>query len=233
LCAGADVFLSLTRQTAALKAARADTRFMKSVIFDLGGVLIDWNPRPAFRKSGLTDEKIESFIVGPFKQLHWLAHDSRAPFAESLTPHLAKHPDYALLIAMMIENWDEFVGAPIGGTVALLEELAQTQTRIFALSNWPAQTWPPGGAARASDFAFLACFADIIVSGEVGLRKPDPAIFRLAQQRFDIDPQHTLFVDDLTENIKVADSHGFKTHLFTDAATLEAALVVHGFLRRP
>lgn len=211
---------------------------MNTVIFDLGGVLIDWNPRPALRArlqdKGLpgSDADIEAFLKGPFKKLHWLAHDSKAPFTESLGPHLKSQNEHAHFIEVMIEKWDDFVREPIAGTVTLLDRLAQTKTRLYGLSNWPAQTWPPGGHQRAQDFGFLNHFADIIVSGEVGLRKPDPAIFHLARERFAVDPQETLFVDDLEENIRVARELGFAAHLFETPQGLEKDLIARGFLKQ-
>ena len=108
----------------------------------------------------------------------------------------------------------------------MLDALVEAGTPVFALTNWPAETFPPSG----TDYAFLEVFGDIVVSGEVGLRKPDTAIYRLALDRFGLDPSNVLFVDDLAGNVEAAAALGMTGHHFQDAEGLRQTMESHGLL---
>lgn len=192
-----------------------------TVVFDIGNVLLRWDPRFLFSKLIDDPDELEYFLdrVVP---LSWhTEHDRGRPFAESIAERQARFPEYAELIAAYYTHWDETIAGPIAGSVALLEALHTHGMPLYAITNYSAETFP---RARAQ-FPFLAQFRDIMVSGEEGIVKPDPEIFRRAITRWSLRPAHTLFIDDSPANIEAAARLGFRTHLFRGAQGLEAELV--------
>ncbi len=191
-----------------------------AVIFDLGGVLVDWNPRYLYRKLFADAAAMERFL-GEICTTEWNnEQDAGRPFAEAVAMLQARHPEEAERIAAYDLRWEEMIRGPIEETVEVLEELHRRDTPLYALSNWSAEKFP---IARRR-FAFLNRFRDIVVSGEVGLKKPDPRIFRLAAERFAVAPQDAVFIDDSPANVAAAASIGFRTIRFTDAASLRDEL---------
>jgi 2-haloacid dehalogenase len=200
---------------------------MRTVLFDLGGVLIDWNPRYLYRPLFGGDEAaMEDFLarVCPPEWNHQL--DEGKPFAQAVAERQRLFPEHADLIALWHQGWPQMLRAEIGDTVEILRELRERGTRLFALTNWSAETFP---IARAR-FPFLAWFEDIVVSGEVGMAKPDPRIFELTIQRTGLDPAATLFTDDSPRNIEAARASGLRAELFRDPAGLRATLSAAGLL---
>ena len=199
-----------------------------AVVFDLGGVLIDWNPRHLYRRLFDDEDEMERFlrdIVSP----EWnLEQDRGRPFAEGIEQLTRAHPDRAELIEAFWSRWPEMLGEPFHETIALLGELCAAGVRLFALSNWSAETFAIG----APRFPFLADFEAVIVSGQERLVKPDPAIFRLLVDRHGLDPTRTVFVDDSPANVRAAAALGFRAIHFTDAALLREELVAMRLLDR-
>jgi 2-haloacid dehalogenase len=194
---------------------------MDTVLFDLGGVLIDWNPRylyrPLFRGD---DAAMEDFLarVCPPEWNHQM--DEGKPFAEAVAERQRLFPEHAALIAQWYEGWPHMLRDEIPGTVAILRELRGRGVRLFALTNWSAETFP---LARAR-YPFLAWFEDIVVSGEVALAKPDPRIFELTVRRTGLDPATTLFTDDSPRNVDAARACGLRAELFTEPQRLRATM---------
>lgn len=209
------------------RASRA-SRTPHAVVFDLGGVLIDWDPRQVFRQHFASLGAMEEFMAQHFWRVHHACHDTHAPFAETLAPYKDAHPHYADAFDVLATRWQEFLVGPIPGTVALLERLAVAGVPLYALTNWPGQTWPPAHPSPA-DYAFLDRFAGIVVSGEVQLRKPDRAIYRLARERFGLGEGEAVFIDDLTVNVEAADAEGFHGIQFVSPEQVTAALAELGF----
>lgn len=198
---------------------------VKAVIFDLGGVLIEWDPTPVFREQFPDDaEGLNAFLHGPFRDVALTSCESTEPFDDLLPRFRRKYPEAAHLFDLFGARWHDFVQAPMPASIAVLDALVEAGTPVFALTNWPAETFPPRGA----DYAFLEAFGDIVVSGEVGLRKPDAAIYRLALDRFGLDPSEVLFVDDLAGNVEAAAALGMAGHHFQDAASLRREVSRHG-----
>lgn len=200
---------------------------MHTVLFDLGGVLIDWNPRYLYRPLfGENEAAMEDFLarVCPPEWNHQL--DEGKPFAQAVAERQRLFPEHAGLIALWHEGWPQMLREEIGETVALLRELRERGTRLFALTNWSAETFP---IARAR-FPFLGWFEDIVVSGEVGMAKPDPRIFALTIRRTGLDPAATLFTDDSSSNVEAARASGLHAELFRDPAGLRATLRAVGLL---
>ncbi|CDO58968.1 Hydrolase, haloacid dehalogenase-like family [Candidatus Phaeomarinobacter ectocarpi] len=206
-----------------------ETGSVKAVVFDLGGVLIDWDPRLIFQQHFATRGVLEAFLAEVFWRAHHACHDTLAPFEETLAPYKRDYPHFAPALDAMATDWQKAVMGPIPETVAVLEELVARDVPVFALSNWPAQTWPPAHP-NADDYAFLDHFRSIVVSGQVQLRKPDPAIYKLALEQFGLAAGEALFVDDLAGNADAATQAGMIGHQFLSADHLRTRLVSAGLL---
>jgi 2-haloacid dehalogenase len=195
-----------------------------AVVFDLGGVLLDWDPRHLYRRLIPDEAEMERFLRDVVSAAWNLEHDRGRSFAEGVALLTREHPDHADLIAAFHERWPEMLGGAIAGSVEILAELRASGARLLALTNWSAETWPIGRAT----FPFLAWFEAVIVSGEERLVKPDPAIFRILVDRHGLDPARTVFIDDLPANVAAASSLGFRAIRFTDAAALRRDLAAEG-----
>jgi HAD superfamily hydrolase (TIGR01509 family) len=198
----------------------------RAVLFDLGGVVIDWNPRHLYRLLFAEEAAMEAFLATVCNDEWNLWQDKGRPFAEGVEILARAYPHLAMEIGAYDTRWGEMLKGPIEESVALLAALRERGVPLFALSNWSAEKFP---LARAR-FSFLEWFDGILVSGEVGLVKPDPRIFRLAAERFALEPQRTLFVDDSPRNIAAARRLGFGAHRFTAPAPLRRALFACGLL---
>jgi len=195
---------------------------LSTVIFDLGGVLIDWDPRHLYRKLFPGDEAaMEDFLATVCTHEWNRCQDAGRSFAEGARFLKAEHPDKAELIDAYGIRFDEMIAGPIGGSIAILAELRDRGAPLFGLTNWSAETYP----AALQRFEFLRWFKGILVSGEVGLIKPDPRIFRLLIERFGIDPQRAVYVDDVEANIAAAEPFGIHAIHFTTPARLREELV--------
>lgn len=200
---------------------------MDTVLFDLGAVLIDWNPRYLYRPLFGGDEAaMERFLarIVPPEWNHQI--DAGKPFSEAVAERIRAHPAHAKLIALWKDDWAKMLREPIAESVAVLGELRQRGHRLYALTNWSAETFP---LARAK-FDFLDWFEDIVVSGEVKLAKPDPRIFALTIERCRLDPVRTVFIDDSERNVQAGRNAGLHALHFTDAQQLRTELVGLGLI---
>ena len=196
------------------------------VVFDLGGVLIDWNPRYLYRKIFDTEEAVEQFL-DEICTPEWNAEqDGGRPFAEGTALLCAQYPEHADAIRAYDERWNEMVVGAIEPTVRLLERLAEHGHLLYALTNWSAEKFPP----MRERFPFLDLFDYILVSGEVNLKKPDPEIYRRLLERIDHPPANCLFIDDNLPNIEAAAALGFHTVHFQNPQQLAARLEGYGLL---
>lgn len=197
-----------------------------TVVFDLGGVLVDWDPRYLYRQLFDDADEMESFLA-EVTNAEWNAHqDAGRPWVEAVELLSAEHPERRELIEAFHLRWPEMLAGEIPGTVDVLAELRATGIRLLALSNWSAETFP---IARER-FEFLRWFEAIVLSADVGVNKPDPRIFEHLVDRFGLDPEATVFVDDSPLNVDAAESLRFRTIRFTDAAALRVELVALGLL---
>ena len=197
-----------------------------AVVFDLGGVLIDWNPRHLYRQLIDDEPEMERFLRDVVSAEWNLEHDRGRSFDDGIALLIRQHPDQADLIAAFRDRWPETLGGPIQASVDILAELRDTGVRLLALTNWSAETYPLG-AAR---FPFLGWFEAVVVSGEERLVKPDPAIFRLLIERHGLEPRRTVFVDDLGANVAAAAALGFRAIQFTSASALRRELAGAGLV---
>ena len=197
-----------------------------TVIFDLGGVLIDWNPRHLFRKL-FDDEQAMEHFLGHVCTPEWhLQHDAGKQFAETRDELRQRYPEHAALIDAFGDRHDEMMAGAVEGTVVLLERLAAANVPLFAITNFPAQMYP---VARQR-FPFLRLFRDVAVSGYERLVKPDPALFHILLRRNDIASSRAVFIDDTLRNVEAAnalDLHGIH---FTSPEALERELRALGLV---
>ena len=199
-----------------------------TVTFDLGGVLIDWNPRYLYRQLFHDDEEMERFLAEVTTQEWNAQQDAGRSWADAVEVLTAEFPDHRDLIDAYHTRWPEMLGDAIHGTVAILEELRGRGVRLYALSNWSAETFP---VARER-YPFLGWFDGIVISGEVKAAKPDVRIFQVLIDRHEIEPAETVFVDDNEPNVTTAIAMGFIGLRFHDADALRADLVGLGLLER-
>lgn len=196
------------------------------VVFDLGGVLIDWNPRHLYR--GLFDDEtaMEWFLAEVCNDAWNLEQDAGRPFAEAVEEASRRFPDWRPMIQAYHERWDEMLAGPHDDAVLVLEEVRAAGLELHALTNWSAETFP---IARER-YRFLDWFATILVSGEVGLVKPDLRIFYRLAATIGRRPEACIFIDDSRPNVAAAEKAGFDAIHHRDGATLRAALVERGVL---
>jgi len=195
-------------------------------IFDLGGVLLDWDPRHLYRKLFADEAAMEQFLARVCTQEWNRRQDAGRRVSEACAALKAEHPGHdALIDAYYARHLDMIAGA-IAGTVEILAELRERGSPLYFLSNYSAETYP----LALGRFDFLSWFAGGIVSGEHGIIKPDPAIYRLLLDRFAIDPARAVFIDDVAANAEAASAFGIRGIHFGSPPQLRAQLAELGML---
>lgn len=191
------------------------------IIFDFGGVLIDWNPRYLYRKFFDGDAASMEGFLTEVGFIEWnLQQDIGRPFAEGVADLCKRFPAYAGLIKAYDERWEESIGGLIQPTVAILRRLKRAGFRLHGLSNWSVEKYD----LVRPKYEFFSWFDTILVSGEVKLIKPDPRIYAVLLERIGRKPEECVFVDDSQVNITTADQLGFKTIHFLSPEGLEDEL---------
>jgi 2-haloacid dehalogenase len=193
------------------------------VVFDIGNVLIHWDPRRLYRRIFDDEAKVTWFLTHVCHAAWNLDLDRGRPWSEAIAERIAAFPEHAAEVRAYDERWDEMVAGAIEGSVALLEALDALGVPLYAITNFSR-----GKFDRAAErFPFFSRFRGTIVSGDEGLVKPDPAIFELLLRRFNLAAQDCLFIDDSAANVASAGRLGMATHHFSDADALAAALSDH------
>ena len=190
-----------------------------AIVFDFGGVLIDWNPRYVFRQLFEDEEKMEWFLSNVCTDEWNVQQDKGRLLHEGTALLKSSHPDHHELIEAYYGRWEEMLKGEISETVEILHELKKNY-KVYGLTNWSAQTFP---IAKAR-FPFLQVFDGIVVSGEEKIIKPDPAIFHLLTDRYGLKPEHSLFIDDNIKNVAAARELHFEAIRFTTAGELRIQL---------
>ena len=198
-----------------------------AVVFDVGNVLYGWDPDSFLVRQIADDEARLRFIEDVDLYAWHETLDGGRPYAEAAAELEETFPQYAALIAAWSDRFGETITGPVPGVHEIVEALDARGVPLFAITNFSADFWPP---FVARERAFFGLFRDIVVSGEVELLKPDPAIYYLALDRFGLRPADALFIDDREINVDAALAVGMAAHLFIDAADLKARLEAEGLL---
>ena len=179
---------------------------IKTIIFDLGGVLIDWNPEYLYLDIFEGDRVKMNAFFEQVCTMDWNENqDAGYPLSEAIEDRIALFPEYETLIKIYYGRWEEMLGEAITGSVQILKKLINDpKFRVVALTNWSAETFP----VALKRFDFLHWFEGIVVSGTEKTRKPYPEIYQITLDRFNIAPSETLFIDDNLRNIKGAEALG-------------------------
>lgn len=199
---------------------------MKDIIFDLGGVLIDWNPRYLYKKVFPTEAEMEWFLTNVCTPQWNTQQDAGRSFEEGIELLKRKYPEYTFAINFYWTRWAEMLGGEIGGSVEILRNLKTRGYHIYALSNWSAETFP----IAQERYGFLQAFDGRVISGEEKLVKPDPLIYTRLLQKYNLHAPNCVFIDDNSANISKAADLGFETILFTDPEALRRTLISRSIL---
>jgi 2-haloacid dehalogenase len=193
---------------------------IQTVIFDLGGVLIDWNPRYLYRKIFETEGEINWFLENICTSEWNDQQDAGRTFAEATEELISRHPEWELPIRAWYDRWEETISGPIEGTVEILAYLRRSNHRLYALTNWSAESFP---IARRK-FEFLHWFEGIVVSGMEKTRKPFPEFYQILFNRYTIEPASSLFIDDNKSNIEAGKDVGLNVIHFQSPEQLREDL---------
>jgi 2-haloacid dehalogenase len=199
---------------------------LTTVVFDLGGVLIDWDPRHLYRRLIEDDDEINAFLAEVGFSAWNASLDAGRSWPEAVEDLASRFPHRRALIEAFHERWPETLGEAIAGTVDILEELRDAGVRVVALSNWSADTFP----VAFERYAFLRWFEGVVLSGEVGVGKPDPRMFEALMARHDVVPAEAVFIDDSAANVAAAARLGFHAIAFTSPDDVRVELVARGLL---
>lgn len=191
-----------------------------AVAFDLGGVLIKWDPRRLYRQLFDDAAAMESFLSEVCTPAWNARQDAGRPWPEATQSLAREFPAQRDLILAYDTRWEEMLGGAMADTVEILDELCDAGVPCYALSNWSAAKF----ALTRPHFPFLERFKAIVISGDVGLSKPDPAIYRVLVERYRLTPSMTAFIDDAEPNVLVAAELGFRAIHFLGAPRLRTDL---------
>lgn len=206
----------------------AEDAKVKAAVFDIGGVLLDWDPRHLYRKLFGDPEEMERFLSEVCTPEWHAFHDRGASVAASCWRLAAVYPEQAELIWAWAQRSEEMVAGPIDETVEILAALRQRNVPCYALTNMEAETYP----LRLARFPFLNWFDGTVVSGFEGIAKPDREIFWRLLERFELQPASTVFIDDNATNVDAARGLGMIAVRYHGAAQLRACLEGAGLLPR-
>ena len=202
---------------------------MNTVVFDLGGVLVDWDPRYLLRQVMPGREGEMETILADVLNHDWnLARDVGDSWPDAMAQLCDQYPQWADIFRAYDERWGETLVGSHEATVAVLRELHEQGVPLYALSNWSAQKFPHA----EERYDWLDWFDGVVVSGRVRLVKPEPAIFWYLLDTYGLRAEDVFFVDDFLPNVDAARALGMYAHHFRDAAQLRADLEGHGLLDR-
>ncbi len=199
---------------------------IKAIIFDFGGVLVDWSPHNLYKDYFSSTEEIDAFLE-EIDFYTWNAEQDRGrPFAEGVAEISAKFPHHAEMIKAYADNWIDSITGETPDVVALFRRLKAKGYPVYGLSNWSAETFP----LIADEFSFFDDLDEVVLSGEVNMVKPEPEIYELLLSRIPERADECLFIDDSLPNIVAAQKLGFQTFHFKSAEKLEEKLKEYGLL---
>ena len=200
---------------------------IQAIIFDLGGVLIDWNPAYLFDKLFDDAEKKKHFLENICSPDWNEEQDAGRSIKEATETLVAQHPEWKEYIEAYYDRWTEMLGGPIHDTVEIFRQLKQTgRYQLYALTNWSGELFP----VALGLYEFLHWFDGRVVSGDEKMRKPFPEFYQLTLDRFQLKAANTLFIDDNLRNIKAAEKLGIQCILFESPEQLKKDLQARGIL---
>ena len=197
-----------------------------NVIFDIGNVLLRWDPRFLYRKIFADEAEMEWFLAHVCNSEWNLEQDRGRSFAEAVRDLTIRHPEHAEAIAAYDSRWPETLPHAIEDSVAILEDLRERGTALYAITNFNGDKF----RETCARFSFLGHFRDVVVSGDEGLVKPDPAIYRLLMERNGLAASQCLFIDDSEANVRGARACGMEAHHFRSASGLRRELEARSLL---
>jgi 2-haloacid dehalogenase len=202
-------------------------RRLTALIFDFGNVLVDWDPRYLYRKLLNGDEQAVERFLKEVKFFEWnVQQDAGRPFQTAISEFCSRYPQHCDLIRAYDERYEESISGPIWPSIEILSELKAAGYPLYGLSNWPAEKW----RLFSPKYEFFRWFDDIVISGEVRLAKPDPAIFYLLLERIGRPAEECLLIDDAEHNIIAARKLGFQTIQFHSSLQLRQELELRQIL---
>jgi len=202
---------------------------IENIIFDLGGVLLDWNPEYLYSKIFGEDQKKMDWFLQNICTTEWnMEQDAGRSFKEGTELLLNQYPEYETWIRVFFDRWEEMLKGEIDDTVLILNKLnALNEKKLYALTNWSAETFPIATAR----FSFLKIFKGIVVSGVENTRKPYPKIYEILLNRYQLKADKCLFIDDNQDNIDAAINLGMTAIHFQNSNQLNKELVQLGILK--
>ena len=192
---------------------------IQNIIFDFGGVLIDWNPIYLYGNVFETEEEMKHFLENVCRYEWNVLQDAGRPLSEATTLLQKEHPEFSEQIAYYYGRWEEMLGGTIDENVKLIKPLKK-RYKLYGLTNWSAETLP----IAMERYSFFKDLDGIVVSGDEKIVKPNPKIYEILLDRYNLEAESSLFIDDNAENIETAKKIGFKTVHFTDGVNLEQLL---------
>ena len=194
---------------------------INTVVFDIGGVLIEWDPRHLYRKIFTSEEEMEWFLANICTYEWNVQQDGGKLFSVATAELSAKYPEYSDKIAMYYGRWKEMLGGVLKDTVEIFNELKSSGIRVYALTNWSHEAFP----AAYERYDFMKQFDGIVVSGYEKLLKPDHAIYRVLMERYNVVPAESVYIDDNKVNANAAAELGFHAIHFQSAGQLRRELI--------
>ena len=192
---------------------------IQNIIFDFGGVLIDWNPIYLYGNVFETEEEMNYFLENVCRYDWNVLQDAGRPLSEATTLLQREHPEFSEQINYYYGRWEEMLGGTIDENVKLIKPLKK-RYKLYGLTNWSAETLP----IAMERYSFFKDLDGIVVSGDEKIVKPNPEIYEILLDRYNLEAESSLFIDDNAENIETAKKIGFKTVHFTDGVNLEQLL---------
>ena len=194
---------------------------INTIIFDLGAVLVDWNPNYLYRKLIADEQEMQDFLANITTPDWNEEQDAGRSLKEGTDLLVQQHPQHEAHIRAVYDRWDELLGATIQGTIDLFKQLKESgKYKIYALTNWSAETFP----VALERYDFMRWFDGIVVSGAEKMRKPAPEFYQLLLDRYNVNPQEAIFIDDNLRNVLAAEKMGITSIHFTSPEKLKIEL---------
>ncbi|MGB3411592.1 MAG: HAD family phosphatase [Microthrixaceae bacterium] len=196
-----------------------------AVFWDVGNVLLRWDPLCLYRTLFDDPDELEHFVSNVWTSSHNSRCDGGEPYATVMDEVIAQHPKYKTQVLAVLDRWIETIPGPVDGMLELLGEVKEAGVAQFGLTNFSAETFP-----QVTGHPHFDLLDGVVVSGSLGFLKPDPRIFEAALDLAGVAPELALFVDDSATNVEGARAVGIRSLLFVDAARTRAELVDLGLL---